>query len=179
MSRRALAPGSEPRRTFESPVPKFKTFQNSNPRRHNDLGCEHMNSKMGRLRQKSSGPFCEDLGNSRLKCDSVRAERATFAFWSASTKSAQKSVELKRDVDWTLSFAHATFAQIGVQKPHRQQLPQRVQPGPSARIPFSKMTALARCRLGSSQLASSRFVGSQRRTKTNSEGIQTLLGGRS
>jgi hypothetical protein len=43
------------------------------------------------------------------------------------------------------------------------------QPGASVRLPFSKMAALARCRLGSSRLASS-----QRRTKTNSEGIQTL-----
>jgi hypothetical protein len=58
-----------------------------------------MNSNLGKLVQKSSGPFCEHLGNPRLECNFERAERPTFAFWERARVSAQKSVKLKRELD--------------------------------------------------------------------------------
>jgi hypothetical protein len=56
-----------------------------------------MDNKLGKIVQKSSGAFLQILENSRLKRSLAGVRRATFAFWNVCTKSAQKSVALKRE----------------------------------------------------------------------------------
>jgi hypothetical protein len=73
-------------------------------------------AKRGRMFQKSAGPICKLLGNSRLKSILHGSKTSTFALLERVRKIARKSVEPKCDADWTSSFAPRSFAQSGVQK---------------------------------------------------------------
>jgi hypothetical protein len=91
-----------PPNRFETPFQNSLPVQNFNRRARKDLryrGSELMNNKLGKMVQKSSGPLCEHLGNSRLKCSSAGVKGGLLEFWNVGARPAQKSVELKHGAD--------------------------------------------------------------------------------